>query len=173
MSKIWSNIINAFKRLFKKEPVVVPPTPPDPNPPDLGVYLTQKEVKAKLREQLAGKLSMTVSIYLPDERFYCPSLKYVEKVLADTLVDRMKYIEGTNDCDDFAWLLKAEFVKDAYRRGVRRAPHCLGVVHGLLSTPHAINFMITDDMVVRFCEPQTDAVFLPRETDKNIWLLLS
>lgn len=168
----WTNIKNFFKRMFKKEDGgIVPPTP-DPNPlPDPGIYMTQKEVRRALTEQLSGKFSKSIKIYLPDLEFYCPSVSYVKKVLEESDLDKYLYSSARFDCDDYSVCLKAEFAKDAYRNGVRRAPHAFGEVWGLLPGAHAINFVLNSDGIVRFVEPQTDLVFLPRDTDHGIWLM--
>ena len=147
---------------------------PTPNPlPDPGIYLSAKQVKEELRKQLAGKLSGSVKIYLPDQLYYCPDLAYTEELIENSMLDKKRWIAEMFDCDDFSWVLKSEFVLDAYRAGIRRAPHCFGIVHGLLPSPHAINWVLNSDGIVRFVEAQTDDIFLPRETDKNIWLLMS
>jgi len=135
--------------------------------------MTQKEVRMALTEQLSGKFSRTINRYLPDVSFYCPSLEYTKKVLAESIIDARKFIAEAHDCDDFAIMVKADFVTDAYRNGERRAPHCMGIVWGLLPGPHAINWVLNSDGIVRFIEPQTDSIFLPRETDKGIWLMLA
>jgi len=172
--KHLDNIIAFFKRLFKKEEGGIVPTPtPTPDPTDLGIYLTTAEVKAKLKEQLASKFSRDAKIYLPDTIYYCPSVAYTKKVLAESSSDKRLWVEEVFDCDDHALVLKADFAIDAYRNGTRRAPHAFGIVWGQLPGPHAINFVLNDDGIVRFVEPQNDLVFLPRETDKGIWLMLS
>ena len=168
------NILAFFKRVFKKEEGGIVPNPtPTPNPPDLGVYLTAAGVRAKLKEQLAGKLATSVRLYFPDTDYYCPSVAYTKKVLAESSSDKRLWIEEVFDCDDHALVLKADFAIDAYRNGTRRAPHAFGIIWGLLPTPHAINFVLNDDGIVRFVEPQNDSIFLPRDTDKGIWLLLA
>jgi len=173
---IWNNVLAFFKRFFKIEEGGIVPTPiptPTPNPPDMGVYLTAAEVKAKLKFQLSAKLARDVKIYLPDPTYYCPSVQYTKKVLAESNLDKYLYSAARFDCDDYAICLKAAFAEDAYRDKVRRAPHAMGIVWGLLPGPHAINFIINDDGIVRFVEPQNDLVFLPRETDTGIWLMLA
>ena len=172
--KHLDNIIAFFKRLFKKEEGGIVPTPtPTPDPTDLGIYLTAAEVKAKLKEQLASKFSRDAKIYLPDTEYYCPSVSYTKKVLEESDLDKYLYSPARFDCDDYAICLKAAFAEDAYRNGIRRAPHAFGVVWGYLPGPHALNFVINDDGIVRFIEPQTDSIFFPRETDKGIWLMLA
>jgi len=69
-------------------------------------------------------------------------------------------------------MLKNYFAEAAYKNGRRRAAHCCGVVWGSLPTPHAINGMVNSDLKLRFVEPQTDRIFLPRRTDKEIYFML-
>jgi len=169
------NILNFFKRFFgldqKEKPVPTPTPTPTPNP--IGVYVDNAEVKRILKERLGAKLSRTSKIYLPDTLYYLPPKSDAENILRVSVLDSKKWTSEVFDCDDFSYVLKAEFCQDAYRQGKRRAPYCMGIVWGLLPTPHAINWVITDDKQLYFIEPQTDAVFLPRATDKEIWLLLA
>jgi len=170
LKNIWGFIKRTFGHGWN-ESVVVPPMP---NPlPDPGIYMTQKEVRRALTEQLSGKFAKDIKIYLPDTEYYCPSLQYAKKVLAESELDKRLYSATRFDCDDYAICLKAAFAEDAYRNKVRRAPHAFGIVWGYLPGPHALNFVINDDGVVRFVEAQNDKIFLPRKDDKNIWLVLS
>ncbi len=174
MKQHLKNIWEFLKRTFKPspKPIFIPPTP-TPDPLDPGVYMTAKEVRKALIEQLAGKFSMSNKIYLPDLEYYCPSISYTKKVLLESTIDARKFIAEVHDCDDFAIMVKADFVTDAYRNGARRAPHAFGIVWGLLPSPHAINFVLNSDGVVRFVESQTDSIFLPRKNDNGIWLMLA
>ena len=138
-----------------------------------GCYLKNTHIQAILTKQLKGKLATGNGIYLADAVYFCPTVKAAKSIIAKSLLDQQVWIEERFDCDDFAYLLKAEFVKDAYRQGERRSAHCFGIVWGKLPTPHAINWMINDDLKLRFVEPQNDKIFAPRPNDKEIRLLLS
>jgi len=138
-----------------------------------GIYITAEDARELIKEQLGKRIKKTTNIYLADTKYYLPSVEYAKHVISEDTTDQMQYRTLEMDCDDFAWLLKAAFVRDAYRNKVRRPPHCMGVIHGLFPTPHAINWVINDDRVLRFIEPQTDALFAPRDTDKDVWLVLS
>jgi hypothetical protein len=140
---------------------------------DQGIYLSSDDVEKIIEKQLAGKLKSGYKIYLGDARYFCPTLSDAQKIINYTSVNERKWIKQRFDCDDFAFLLKAEFVKDAYREGKRRAAHCFGVVWGYLPGHHAINWMINGDMKLRFVEPQNDKIFFPRTTDKDIYFMIS
>ena len=131
----------------KKQIVVV--TPPLPGP-DNGVYITVAEARKIIKAKL------NVAPHLADAMFYCPSVQYVEGLLEQDELDKMKYAPESFDCDDFAWILKARFCMDAYKNGQRRAAHAMGIIWGEFPHPHAINWVITDDKVLRLIEPQTD-----------------
>ena len=161
------NILAWLGRIFRK-------AAPLPAPgPDERIYIAQAEVIALAKKALHGKVGLGFLTWLPDAWYYCPSLQYVRRLLAVCKVDQRQYKSGAGDCDDFAKLLHATFVDDAWRDGQRRNPHCAGQAHGLFPKPHAINWVITDDHVFRFIEPQTDAVFLPNASIKETWRLMS
>jgi hypothetical protein len=42
----------------------------------------------------------------------------------------------------------------------------------MLPGPHAINWMVNDDKKLRFIEPQSDEIFFPRKTDKEIYFMI-
>ena len=138
-----------------------------------GIYLLSKHVEKIIKQQLKNHLQSNCSIYLADKKYFCPKLRDVKTIINTTNVDQRIWIQERFDCDDFAFLLKAEFVKDAYRQGDRRAAHCFGIVWGSLPGLHAINWVINNDLKLRFVEPQNDSVYFPKETDKNIFFMLT
>jgi hypothetical protein len=138
-----------------------------------GIYLSRNEVEKIIEKHLAGKLKSGYKINLGDARYFCPTLSDAQKIVNYTSVNERIFITRRFDCDDFAFLLKAEFVKDAYREGKRRAAHCFGIVWSYLPVHHAMNWMINDDMKLRFVEPQNDQIFFPRTTDKDIYFMMS
>jgi len=169
LATVWA----FFKRAFgEKENEEVDPVP-TPDPSDTGIYLSNSEVREKITNQLQGKLIGLAALKLPDTIYYCPTLEYTKEILSRSIADTREYVAEWGDCDDFAIMLKADFILDAYRDGKRRAPHCMGAVWGLLPGPHALNWVINSDGVLRFIEPQSDAIFIPRATDKKIQLILA
>lgn len=137
------------------------------------VYLKKKEVRRIIRKATRCKRKIWNRIYLPDAEYYLPPMADVDRVLAESAVNRKRWVEERFDCDDFAKVLAADFARDAYKDGTRRSAYCMGVVWGQLPGPHAINWVITDDKRLHFIEPQNDQVFKPRKTDKGIWLIMA
>ena len=177
---------NWLRMLLNRKPTPQPYPSPMPNPPDLGVYISNTEARALIIAQLGDKITSfgRQHLHFADTEYYCPALDYVKKVLAVTRVDGIQYRAQVLDCEDFAKLLMAKFVEDAYRavkdangvptnKVIRRAAHCFGLIHGNLPGPHAQNFVITDDKILRIVEPQTDDIFLPGDTIKSVWLMLA
>ena len=138
-----------------------------------GIYLKSSHVRAIIEKALSGKLKNGYKLRLGDGKYFCPKQTDAKAIIKASHVDKRRWISERFDCDDFALLLKAEFVKDAYRRGDRRSAHCFGIVWGSLPGPHAINWMINKDMKFRFIEPQNDSIFYPRATDKDIYFMLT
>ena len=158
-----------FRRLLNhKEPVVVP-EPPTPII-DNGVYITAKQANDIIVATLGKRLASRSHIHLFDATYYCPSKEYVEHLLAIDETDKLAYVLEKGDCDNFAAQLWAVFGRDAWKDGKMRASHCAGPVFGKLPTPHAMNWVITDDLKLRLIEPQTDA--WKEWGDKfSIWLM--
>lgn len=142
-------------------------------PGEDGIYLTSSHVQDIIKTKLKNKLKSNCKIRLADGKFFCPTVADANVIIQSSQVDQRVWISERFDCDDFALLLKAEFVKDAYRQGDRRSAHCFGIVWGSLPGPHAINWMINADMKLRFIEPQQDTVYFPKSTDKDIYFMLS
>ncbi len=136
------------------------------------VYLSASKLEELIKEQLDGKLHASFKLYLADGEYYCPSVEDAEEIIRNSAVDRNTWVEERFDCDDFALVLKAHFAEAAYKDGRRRKAHCFGIVWGMLPGGHAINWMVNADLKLRFVEPQTDEVFFPRPTDRDIWFML-
>ena len=135
-------------------------------------YITAADLRVLLTKSLGNKLHQQFSLRLADARYFCPPLKDAKEIIASSLLDQKTWTEERFDCDDFAHVLKAHFAEAAYKNGSRRAAHCFGVVWGSLPGPHAINWMVNDDLKLRFIEPQSDEIFRPRATDRNIYFML-
>ena len=136
------------------------------------VYISSADLRVLIPQALRGRLQKNFGLYIADSEYYCPPLADAKEVIEASAVDRNTWVSDRFDCDDFAHVLKAHFAEAAYADGKRRAAHCFGIVWGMLPGPHAINWMVNDDLQLRFIEPQTDLVFYPRPNDKDIWFML-
>lgn len=135
-------------------------------------YITASQLRELIAKQLGPKLDRRFAFYVADSNYFCTPMEDAHEILMASAVDRNKWVSERFDCDDFAHVLKSHFAEAAYKDGKRRAAHCFGVVWGSLPTPHAINWMVNSDLKLRFVEPQTDRIFLPRKTDKEIYFML-
>ena len=93
-------------------------------------------------------------LYPADDEYVCPSVEDALAIVRASKVDRDEYYPGGFDCDDFAYVLKAELCEAAYTDGPTRTPYCFGIVW-CASSAHALNWMINDDGILRLVEPQT------------------
>lgn len=135
-------------------------------------YITGSQLRELIAKQLGPKLDRSFGLYVADSKYFCTPMEDAREIVKASAVDRNKWVSERFDCDDFAHVLKGHFAEAAYKDGRRRAAHCFGVVWGSLPTPHAINWMVNSDLKLRFVEPQTDRIFLPRKTDKEIYFML-
>lgn len=136
-------------------------------------YLTADQVRQVVVRRLAGKFDSAFQLYLADERYYLPPECDVKEIVVNSKLDQRTWCAERFDCDDFALVMKAHFCEAAYADGKRRAAHCFGIVWGMLPDAHAINWVITSDGVLRFIEPQTGRIFLPRKKDHGIWFMMA
>jgi hypothetical protein len=122
----------------------------------------------KLLEKRLDDFMKDCEIYTADKSYHTPQ-EHIARMLVDrSQVDQETYISEKFDCDDFAHLLKTEFIKDAYTNGLRRLPYALGVVWGA-KPAHAMNIIVTSNgkrRKLRIIEPQTGAFYLP--SDKKL-----
>lgn len=131
-------------------------------------YISAAEVRQIIMNQMSSKIAIAFGIYMGDIEYFCTPLKDAEEIITNSADDKHKWVSDRFDCDDFAYVLKAHFAEAAYADGKRRCAHCFGIAW----SSHVLNWMINDDKVLRFVEPQTDNIFLPRPEDENIYLML-
>lgn len=139
----------------------------------MGVILSAFDLETALRDQLEGRLSTTLGdecrILLADESYWLTPIKDVVDHLERSKIYEISYESEILDCDDFAILLAAEFIKSQWINRRRKTPHAFGQVWGV--TPeggHAINIMVNQDGAVRFVEPQaepSDSIMTVEECD--------
>jgi len=137
------------------------------------VYLTSSDLRRKVTLALSGKLRHDFNFHIPDSEYYLTPMEDVKRLVERDKIDRREYASEVGDCDDFAFLLKAAFIRHAWDEGKRRAPHSVGIIWGMLPHGHAINWVLTRQEGLYFIEPQTDEIFKPRKTDKDIWMMMA
>jgi len=159
-------LINWFRRHLKRHDPL-----PEPGP-DRSEYMTADRTRQVFRDALEDLIAKQFRGFVPwlvDTIYYAPSVQYARRIIAKEQIHRRTYAKDRYDCDDFAITLKNAFVEDAYRHGERRAAHLFGIAKGLLPGPHQMNWMINDDGILRFVEPQTGEIFLPDKRIIQIW----
>lgn len=98
---------------------------------------------------------------LGDGEYYLPTLEEAQTIIRNSHVDAKQYARFRFDCEDFAYVLKAHFCQAAYRHKRRQFAYCFGIIwgeelwNGTSAEPHAMNWMLTSDGVLRLVEPQT------------------
>ena len=138
------------------------------------MILDPDEIKVIIRKTFGNRFTRDFFLMIPDDLYFCPSLKDVKAILEKSKVDRLEYIEEKNDCDDFAILLKADFVRLAYEDKERIFPYAFGeIMGGKLQgdISHAINFVITNKQESFLIEPQTDTIKKPTKRDREIYFI--
>ncbi len=127
-----------------------------------------------LEDQLWNKLDSDWQFYYGDDSYYLPEMADVKDVVDASTLDAWKYTSEIIDCDDFAFMLKSEFVRNAYHQKKRRLSHAAGIVWGDLPGPHAMNWVVTSpDLRVWFIEPQSDEIIRPQLDFKKIYLMVA
>lgn len=147
----------------------------------MGVILESFDLETTLRTQLDGRLSTTMGdecrIYLADERYWLTPLHDVVDHIKRSKIHDIAYKSEIMDCDDFAQLLAAEFIKSQWLNRKRMTPHAFGQVWGRVPEGgHAINIMVNEDGAVRFVEPQAEAGRAVMTVEEcglhDIWMIL-
>ncbi len=127
-----------------------------------------------LEGRLWNKLESDCDLYFGDDNYYFPEMEDVVDIVKTSTVDAWKYTSAITDCDDFAFMLKSEFVRDAYKKKARRLSHAAGIVWGDLPGPHAMNWVITSpDLKVWFIEPQSDWIGRPKSNYRGIYFMVA
>lgn len=135
--------------------------------------ITDKMVRDILRTHL-GHYYKGVRYYLADDYYRCPSLKTARDIVKKSNVSRRRYIAEKHDCDDFAHLMKAAFIRSAYTEKRRKYPYAFGIVWGRKPS-HAMNLIVaegrpgkrrttgSEGYKVYVIEPQTGVFYRPEQ----------
>ncbi|NLH50425.1 MAG: lectin MOA-related protein [Myxococcales bacterium] len=140
------------------------------------IYAAEEEIMNILKAKLGKRLVPGCHPFFSDASYFLTPLVHAKEIIANSraAMSEYAYTEEVFDCDDFALVMKANFCQAAFKEGLRRAPHCFGILWGNVSPlgGHAINWMITADKELWFVEPQTGEVYRPRPKDDGIYFLL-
>lgn len=140
-----------------------------------GVVAPASSLEGLARQTLGVRLGPDPGIRFGDGSFYLPTLAEVQQILVASQLDRRRWMEERFDCDDFAYVLKAEMSVHAYESSALRFGLCVGVVWGdfdWVQGFHAVNWFIDATRTLRFIEPQSDEVYPLERCRGDISLLL-
>jgi hypothetical protein len=141
--------------------------------PEIG----KNRLKEVLENELDDYMKGGCKIYLSDAHYHPPQQFIAQQIVDAANVNHETWISQKFDCDDFAHLLKAAFIRDAYSNGLRRIPYAFGIFWG--SKPaHAMNFVITSDgsenYKVRIIEPRSGVFYTPAQKKlEEIYLIIA
>jgi len=138
------------------------------------MIINHTEIEDIIKQTFGKRFTRDFSLQISDEQYYCPSLEDVTLLIEKNTSDKMEYIGDVFDCDDYALVLKAFFIKQAYKDKHRRYPYCMGMIMGGKlqgNIPHAINFVITDKLEFYLIEPQQDEILKPTKLDREIYFM--
>lgn len=140
-----------------------------------GTIVSVNSVRGTVQQHLSGKFASDPGIRFGDGTYYLPTLQEVQEILQQSQSDRRTWLAERFDCDDFAYVLKGEMSIHSYDTGDLRFGLCVGMVWGnfdWVSGYHAVNWFISNDGVLRFIEPQSDAMYEASRCRGDISLLL-
>lgn len=149
--------------------------PAAPAKPAMGLVVPASSLDGLVKRLLQDKLGTDPGIRFGDGSFYLPSMAEVKEILDASRLDRRTWMEERFDCDDFAYVLKAEMSVHAYDSGSLRYGLCVGMVWGNFSWVqgyHAVNWFIDHTQTLWFIEPQSDVVYDVQQCQGAVSLLL-
>jgi hypothetical protein len=131
-----------------------------------GVVATAEYVQGLLESAFSGKFGATNILRLGDAHYYLPTPQEIDRIINDSSLDRKIWTPERFDCDDFAYVLKAEFCTHAYDAGESLScSFALGMIWGNFNWRdefHAANLVVlhnpaNDRNGVLLIEPKEDA----------------
>lgn len=135
------------------------------------IKVTAKQLKSQLSDQFPS-LGFQ---WVPDKEFIVPTLVEVKEVIDLTHVERLKFMDAINDCDDFALQLhaavnlhRANAARDMTIPSDEHVPWAFGEAFGIMfqgeQYQHSCNIVATINGTY-LIEPQTDEVWLAGDGD--------
>ena len=135
-----------------------------------------KKITAKQLKELVSEQFPTLGFqWVPDKEFIIPTLAEVQAVIESTHVERLKFMDAINDCDDFALQLhaavnlhRAEQARKMEIPSDQHVPWAFGEAFGIMFQgeryQHSCNVAAVEEGVF-LIEPQTDEMWLAGEGD--------
>jgi hypothetical protein len=163
------------RRIAKQAPASAATAALTPAAGPKGVVAPASSLDGLVRQSLLGKLAADPGIRFGDGSFYLPTLQEVQQILTASRLDRETWMEERFDCDDFAYVLKAEMSVHAYKSGDMKFGLCVGMVWGnfdWVDGYHAVNWFVDNNSTLRFIEPQDDVIHDMEHCQGQISLLL-
>ena len=136
------------------------------------MYISRSELETLVNSSLEGTFTEHFKLHISDEEYFLPSVEESRRLMQESKIADYQWYDEVFDCDDFAIMLKAHFCKDAYKHHKRRHSHCLGIIWGMVPRPHALNWVVNDDMKLRFIDPMYGDIYFPEETARHIWMMI-
>ena len=118
--------------------------------------INSTEMRELVSKQVGPLCGTVFSLYVSDERYYCPSKDDVQAILVGEQLNQTEYMAEAHDCDDYSHLAMSAFIRDAYREGKRRPAYAFGMV---FSMGHAFNWFVDSHKQIQFVEPQTSEIY--------------
>jgi len=129
-----------------------------------------KITAATLKTAVLSKFPTVGFQWVPDKYFWVPFLAEVKAVVELTHVERMRFMENINDCDDYALqlhaqvnLYRADQARDMAIPSDEHFPWPFGEAFGIKfqgeEYQHSCNVVYTKDEGFQFIEPQTDEMW--------------
>jgi hypothetical protein len=131
-----------------------------------GILVTRDRLKKHIVGRILKPYWVSNAHYggFSDNKFYLPTLEEISTYVTSpaTTVKPPESFTEAFDCDDFSFAFKGSLC--LYTRDKINIPHsiCFGIAWGRftwLNEFHACNWVVTDDLVLRWIEPQTQKFF--------------
>lgn len=108
-------------------------------------------IDGKRLEKTLSKYGVKISGGLADKNYQLPTLPLVEKFVSNYR-DNNTYSLDDYDCDDYAWIMRAEFLKKFM--GIYPFGYIESTLKSIINNyNHAFNFCVTDDLKIWYCDP--------------------
>jgi len=129
--------------------------------------MTNEFIKSKnhilAREEIINLFSNqfpNTNMIISDSKYMLTHSELITAFLNYDKTNQMAYLKDINDCDNFAFILFGNFLKEQYQVRKRlEASYLFGVIYGYNTTHgHTYNFYVDQDSQINCIEPQDDKI---------------